>query len=187
MLALLVKVIVSATPNARILIDEPEISLHVSWQRLLPIMLSKMCEHFDCDMVIATHSPLLVTSALSASNHCFVAQDQQLIPLRIHDRGSVERVLFTGFGTHTENNRQVYERCAAIVSEAIKAVNAEDKNLQTVTRLEEELAVMQRTVDAATGQLRSSSLDSELDLIEKTREALGQLQALAQETRESGQ
>ena len=46
---------------------------------------------------------------------------------------------------------------------------------------------MQRTVDAATGQLRSSSLDSELDLIEKTREALGQLQALAQETRESGQ
>ena len=54
MLALLVKVIVSATPNARILIDEPEISLHVSWQRLLPIMLSKMCEHFDCDMVIAT-------------------------------------------------------------------------------------------------------------------------------------
>ncbi|MCY1176754.1 hypothetical protein D9M73_170370 [compost metagenome] len=66
-------------------------------------------------------------------------------------------------------------------------MNAEDKNLQTVTRLEEELAVMQRTVDAATGQLRSSSLDSELDLIEKTREALDQLQALAQETGESGQ
>lgn len=187
MLALLVKVIASATPNARILIDEPEISLHVSWQRLLPIMLSKLCEHFDCDMVIATHSPLLVTSALSVSNYCFVAQDQQLIPLRVHDRGSVERVLFTGFGTHTENNRQVHERCAAIVSEAIKAVNAEDKNLQTVTRLEEELVVMQRTVDAATGQLRSSSLDSELDLIEKTREALGQLQALVQETGERGQ
>ncbi|MBF8644038.1 AAA family ATPase [Pseudomonas pudica] len=187
MLALLVKVIASATPNARILIDEPEISLHVSWQRLLPIMLSKMCEHFDCDMVIATHSPLLVTSALTVSNYCFVAQDQQLIPLRVHDRGSVERVLFTGFGTHTENNRQVHERCAAIVSEAIKAVNAEDKNLQIVTRLEEELVVMQRTVDAATGQLRSSSLDSELDLIEKTREALGQLQALVQETGESGQ
>lgn len=187
MLALLVKLIGSATPNALILIDEPEISLHVSWQRLLPVLLSKMCEHFDCDMVVATHSPLLVTSALTVSNHCFVAQDQQLTPLRVHDRGSVERVLFTGFGTHTENNRQVHERCAAIVSEAIKAVNAEDQNLQTLTLLEEELVAMQRTVHAATGQLRSSSLGSELDLIEKTREALGQLQGLAQETGENRQ
>lgn len=181
MLALLVKLAVSATPNALILIDEPEISLHVSWQRLLPVMLSRMCEHFECDMVVATHSPLLVTSALTASNQCFVAQDQQLIPLRAHDRGSVERVLFTGFGTHTENNRQVHERCAAIVSEAIKAVNAEHQNLQDVTRLDEELVAMRRTVRSATGQLRSSSLDSELMLIEKTREALEQLQTWAQE------
>lgn len=186
MLALLVKLAVSATPNALILIDEPEISLHVSWQRLLPIMLSRMCEHFECDMVVATHSPLLVTSALTASNHCFVARDQQLIPLRVYDRGSVERVLFTGFGTHTENNRQVHERCAAIVSEAIKAVNGSHQNLQSVTRLQEELVAMRRTVHSATGQLRSSSLDSELVLIEKTLEALGQLQAWAQETGEGG-
>lgn len=184
MLALLVKVAISATPNALILIDEPEISLHVSWQRLLPVMLSRMCEHFECDMVVATHSPLLVTSALTASNHCFVARDQQLIPLRVHDRGSVERVLFTGFGTHTENNRQVHERCAAIVSEAIKAVNAEHQNLQAVTRLKEELVAMRRTVHSATGQLRSSSLDNELVLIGKTLEALGQLQTWAQETGE---
>lgn len=186
MLALLVKLAASATPNALILIDEPEISLHVSWQRLLPIMLSRMCEHFGCDMVVATHSPLLVTSALTASNHCFVARDQQLIPLRVHDRGSVERVLFTGFGTHTENNRQVHERCAAIVSEAIKAVNAEHKNLQDVTRLDDELVAMQRIVRSATGQLRNSSLDNELSLIEKTREALGQLQTWARETGEGG-
>lgn len=186
MLALLVKVAVSATPNALILVDEPEISLHVSWQRLLPVMLSRMCEHFECDMVVATHSPLLVTSALTASNHCFVARDQQLIPLRVHDRGSVERVLFTGFGTHTENNRQVHERCAAIVSEAIKAVNAEHQNLQAVTGLKEELVAMRRTVHSATGQLRNSSLDSELVLIEKTLEALGQLQTWAQETGEGG-
>ena len=186
MLALLVKLVVSATPSALILIDEPEISLHVSWQRLLPVMLSRMCEHFECDMVVATHSPLLVTSALTASNRCFVARDQQLIPLRVHARGSVERVLFTGFGTHTENNRQVHERCAAIVSEAIKAVNAEYQNLQVVTRLEEELVAMRRTVHSATGQLRSSSLDSELLLIEKTLEALVQLQTWAQETGEGG-
>jgi len=186
MLALLVKLAVSAAPNALILIDEPEISLHVSWQRLLPVLLSRMCEHFECDMVVATHSPLLVTGASTASNHCFVARDQQLIPLRVHDRGSVERVLFTGFGTHTESNRQVQERCAAIISEAIKAVNAEHKNLQDVTRLDEELVAMRGTVRSAIGQLRDSSLDSELVLIEKAREALGQLQTWAQESGEGG-
>ncbi|KPZ05626.1 Uncharacterized protein ALO41_01986 [Pseudomonas amygdali pv. ulmi] len=182
MLALLVKLAASATPNALILIDEPEISLHVSWQRLLPVMLSRMCEHFGCDMVVATHSPLLVTSALTVSNHCFVARDQQLIPLSIRDRGSVERVLFTGFSTHTENNRQVHERCAAIVSEAIKAVNADHQNIKALTGLDDELTAMGITVQAAAGQLRSASLDSELALIEKTREALEQLQAWAQES-----
>lgn len=186
MLALLVKIAISATPKSLILIDEPEISLHVSWQRLLPVLLSRMCEHFKCDMVVATHSPLLVTSALTTSDNCFVAQEQQLIPLRTHDRGSVERVLFTGFGTHTENNRQVHERCAAIVSEAIKAVNTKHRKLQLIARLDEELIGMRRIVRSATGQLRSSSLDSELALIEKTREALGQLQTWAQETRGAG-
>jgi ABC-type transport system involved in cytochrome c biogenesis ATPase subunit len=185
MLALLVKLTVSATPNALVLIDEPEISLHVSWQRLLPVLLSRICKHFGCDMVVATHSPLLVTSALTASNHCFVARDQQLIPLRVQDRGSVERVLFTGFGTHTENNRQVHERCAAIVSEAIKAVNAQQPDIQIITHLEEELTVMRSTVHSATGQLRSSSLGSDLMLIEKTREALEQLRTWTQDIRES--
>ncbi|AKA84698.1 hypothetical protein VO64_4152 [Pseudomonas synxantha] len=45
---------------------------------------------------------------------------------------------------------------------------------------------MRRTVHSATGQLRSSSLDSELLLIEKTLEALVQLQTWAQETGEGG-
>lgn len=187
MLALLIKLAVSATPNALILIDEPEISLHVSWQRLLPVLLSRMCEHFKCHMVVATHSPLLVTSALTARSYCFVAQDQQLIPLRVYDRGSVERVLFTGFGTHTENNRQVHERCAAIVSEAIKSVGTKHKDLKLIARLDEELVGMRRVVCSATGQLRSSSIDSELALIEKTREALNQLQNWAQDIGGAGQ
>lgn len=187
MLALLIKLAASATSNALILIDEPEISLHVSWQRLLPALLSRMCKIFKCDMVVATHSPLLVTSALTTSNQCFVAQNQQLIPISAHDRASVERVLFTGFGTHTENNRQVHERCAGIISEAIKSINKKHKNLQPLVQLDEELSEMDRIVRSATGQLRSSSLDSELALIYKTREALRQLEALAQETKRSGQ
>lgn len=186
MLALMVKVVVAAEPKALILIDEPEISLHVTWQRLLPLLLSRMSEHFGCDMVIATHSPILVTSALNTSPHCFVAKDQQLTHLSTRERGSVERVLFTGFTTHTENNRQVHERCAAIVAEAIQMVNSRGKNRPTIESLYTELLSMHQTVTLAFGQLRKSSLDRDLELIDKTREALDQLRILAQPKRRSG-
>ena len=186
MLALMVRVAVAAEHGALILIDEPEISLHVTWQRLLPLLLSRMSEHFGCDMIIATHSPILVTSALNTSPHCFVAKDQRLTQLSTRDRGSVERVLFTGFKTHTENNRQVHERCAAIVAEAIQAVNSRGKNRATLDGLYSELGAMRQTVTLAVGQLCEASLDRDMELIEKTREALDQLQILARPQRRSG-
>ncbi len=183
-LALMVKIAVSAEPNSLILIDEPEISLHVSWQRVLPTLLSNMCQHFGCDIVVATHSPILVTSALSSSSYCFAAKDQQLTALGVRDRGSVERVLFSGFNTHTENNRQVHERCASIVSETIQVVNAKQKNPQAIAHFQDELNSMHSTVNSASGLLRRASLDNDLVLIEKTQEALAQLAGWAREERE---
>lgn len=186
MLALMVKVVVAAESKALILIDEPEISLHVTWQRLLPLLLSRMCKHFRCDMVIATHSPILVSSALNTSPHCFVAKDQQLTYLSTRERGSVERVLFTGFKTHTENNRQVHERCAAIIAEAIQIVNSRGGSQPSIEGLYTELDSIQETVMLAVGQLREASLEKDLVLIHKTREALDQLRMLARPKRSSG-
>ena len=43
-----------------ILIDEPEISLHIAWQRLFVTSLEKISELSDFDVIIATHSPAIV-------------------------------------------------------------------------------------------------------------------------------
>ncbi len=43
-----------------ILIDEPEISLHIAWQRRFVSSLEKISELSDFDVIIATHSPAIV-------------------------------------------------------------------------------------------------------------------------------
>lgn len=47
-----------------ILIDEPENSLHPRWQREYIPMLYDLLGYHDAEIIIATHSPLIVTGAL---------------------------------------------------------------------------------------------------------------------------
>lgn len=65
-----------------LLIDEPENSLHPSWQRVYVPFLLDLISYYEMDIFIATHSPLLVTGA----------QLDKGIDLRfIHpERGSIE-------------------------------------------------------------------------------------------------
>ncbi len=180
MLALTLKIVATAGHGSLILVDEPEISLHVSWQRTLPLLLRRLREHFRCDIVVATHSPLVIASALDKQDICFVARDQRLTEIAINDRHSVERILFTGFETYTENNRQVHERCAAMVSEAIEKANSGQGVQDFVGQLDEELTLMRKTVQASRGQVSAGTVSRHLDLISKARQALRQLVRLSQ-------
>lgn len=57
--------------NSLILIDEPEISLHPSWQsRFMDLIIDTFKKYYDCHFIIATHSPQIV-SRLSRQN-CFI-------------------------------------------------------------------------------------------------------------------
>lgn len=181
MLALTIKIIASAEPESLMLVDEPEISLHVSWQRLLPTLLAELGDHFRCDIVVATHSPLVISSATRSRDICFVARRRQLESIALRDRHSVESILFTGFDTHTENNRQVHERCAVIVAQGISAANRANFETQEFEKLIDELANMRRTVLSSKGQIASESLEASLNLISKTREALAQMASWQQE------
>ena len=109
----------TAAPGAVMLVDEPELSLHVSWQRAVPAMLADLSRHFECAFVVATHSPVLIASTLR-DDHCFVAKQQVLSPLPHSQVASVESVLFDDFDTYTPNTRRVHEQCAAAVSMAIR-------------------------------------------------------------------
>ena len=59
-LVLAYELLFKTKPNSLILIDEPEISLHVAWQRNFLTDLQKMAELSRFDSIIATHSPQII-------------------------------------------------------------------------------------------------------------------------------
>ena len=57
LLIIFYRLLFQAQPGSLVIIDEPEISLHVSWQQKLGPIFSDICRLRDVEMLIATHSP----------------------------------------------------------------------------------------------------------------------------------
>ena len=53
-------IIFSARPGSMVIIDEPEISLHVAWQQKLGRMFLDLCASRDMQILVATHSPMII-------------------------------------------------------------------------------------------------------------------------------
>ena len=69
-LVLLYDLLFDVTKNSLILIDEPELSLHVAWQRQILSGLQTMANLSDFRVLLATHSPKLsVTGGTSLSSY----------------------------------------------------------------------------------------------------------------------
>jgi predicted ATP-binding protein involved in virulence len=60
MLVLLSEMLFAVEPNSLILIDEPEISLHIAWQQSFLRDLKMITELASFDVLISTHSPQIV-------------------------------------------------------------------------------------------------------------------------------
>ena len=59
-LVLLYELLFKVKPNSLVLIDEPELSLHVSWQSQFLQDLKEITELADLDVLMATHSPDII-------------------------------------------------------------------------------------------------------------------------------
>ena len=59
-LVLFSKILFDVPPNSLVLIDEPELSLHVTWQHEFLNDLKRIIDLCDFDVLIATHSPQIV-------------------------------------------------------------------------------------------------------------------------------
>nr|WP_244640768.1 AAA family ATPase [Pseudomonas fluorescens] len=63
-ISMALKILANATPNIIILIDEPELSLHLQWQAEFHDFLCNVTDDLShYHIVIATHSPVIVTEA----------------------------------------------------------------------------------------------------------------------------
>lgn len=179
---LFAKILVSAGPGTVLLVDEPEISLHVRWQQLLPSVFSLMAEKLQSRFVIATHSPTLIANAQDELSHCFLANsDLQLQRIPLEQRHSVETILLEGFQTYTPHNREVAERCAALVTEAIKATNRGVGSFTDIEKtLEGKLKVMEDII-ARSGNSCDERCVQDKQLISQAGDAIAEIFKFAQQ------
>lgn len=175
-LTLIIKLVADAAADIVALIDEPEISLHVAWQKVLPSVFALIGERTGCSMVIATHSPVVVASASNQFDFRFVAKNEDLTPLPVKSSQSVDTVLFDDFATYTENNRRIHERCAAIVAEVIRELNANtDESGQHILNLRQELEAMKEIVKAPQAAVITRQRTSDLELIRRADLAVAEI------------
>jgi ABC-type ATPase involved in cell division len=178
---LAVKMISEAKRNVLFLVDEPEISLHVGWQRIVPKLFETVAREFCVDIVVATHSPVLVAGADGDGDHCFTVRDRALDVLPRQNRNSVETALFEGFRTYTSNNREVHERCAALVAQFIEEANGDDDPRQSAQPILDKLDDMKQVIDHQRSFLAREEMGFDVNLIEQAKAAVREMAALAVE------
>ena len=69
-----------------ILIDEPELSLHPSWQNRVLKIYEDFAEQNSCQIIIATHSPHIIGSAKSECLRLLKKEDNKIVAIENIDR-----------------------------------------------------------------------------------------------------
>ncbi|MBB2998293.1 hypothetical protein FHX57_000606 [Paraburkholderia tropica] len=109
------------TSHSLILIDEPELSLHPSWQMDFLTRLTTILEPFDgCHVIVATHSPLIVQNALLRGLEVVqLRPDQEGSPADTLPDGhtSVESTLLDVFGTPVPESAYLANEVFEIVTD----------------------------------------------------------------------
>lgn len=120
-----IKIISNLENNSLVIIDEPEISLHLHWQQEYHAFLKKMISgHSGVHFIIATHSPIIVSEA-------YKHEDSQAVVILdsegfgggsfeyldvVKGSESYDSVVLDFFSTSTYKSSTVEERIASILS-----------------------------------------------------------------------
>jgi hypothetical protein len=130
--------------NPLILVDEPENSLHPSWQREYVDKLLNALEYRGATVVIATHSPLVVTGALATSRDLIsVFHINQGSTTRINLSGSagspdsIEAVLWRAFDVITPASHYVSEALVGVVTQLEQGMIGAEAALTRVNEMDE--------------------------------------------------
>ena len=122
------KIVASIEEGVCYFIDEPEVSLHVEWQIKWPDLFHPLLSlKRGVNSYIATHSPVIISSALKANAECYSLLNNTLFKIS-GEEFNVERILFKSFNTLTPDNKYVFEELASIVTRVVDHLSAESLN-----------------------------------------------------------
>lgn len=131
-----------------VLMDEPDISLHPSWQSFLLPVLRRCAQNNDCQFIIATHSPQIISSAHNEELRILTRNERGDICAMSCEEGpygwTVERVLDEIQNVKTQRVPEIDKRLERLRHD-INANNFEtDEFKRELTELEELLGVSDR-------------------------------------------
>jgi predicted ATPase len=131
-LKMLLSIAKEAEENSLILIDEPEISLHVKWQAELPKLFRKAIINLkNCVIIVATHSPVIISNSTLEDDLIYVIPDEKTIESYNVD-SNIETLLFNKFGYLPLSSHVVPNMCADIIYRVTR-------NLSSAQQCEDEI------------------------------------------------
>ncbi len=140
-LSTLIALIPLVEDNSCVLIDEPEISLHPSWQYKYIELLNKIFENFSgCHIIIASHSHFIVSDLpLNNSSVVILKNKKNIITSELFDDttygSSAEDILLNVFNLPTSRNYFV----AQMITEALELLGNKEKKSKRFEELKTEL------------------------------------------------
>ncbi|MEI7181431.1 ATP-binding protein [Pectobacterium carotovorum] len=116
-IALLVHIAFCVNDHSFIFIDEPENSLHPKWQNEYLELLRGSIGYNKCTVVVATHSPLIITSISEGNQVSIYKRTVNGFEKVNYYDDNAEELYIDYFDTLTPKNRALSNRCVDIIDQ----------------------------------------------------------------------
>lgn len=182
MLLMFSRIISNIAHGDVMLIDEPEVSMHIEWQQKLPHLFDMISEEYHAAFVVATHSPIIINSVDMNKNKCYTASQAGLEIIDKDSVRNVETTIFDSFDVVTKNNRSVYETCAKSVSLFMEKVNSNQDVKIQYQQSKKELRELLRKLN----ENNRHALTNEISLVRRAQDAVKELYQSYQQNEQVG-
>jgi len=138
-------IISSIDDNSLILIDEPEISLHPSWQqKFVEILNQSLHAYSGCHFIIATHSPLIVSDIAVKNCEILDMTERRLTDASEHSLRSSDYHLANLFHNPGHSNEYLIKTAIYIFSKVKAERKFEERDLINLRMLNDLLPVLHK-------------------------------------------